>query len=184
MLLIRFLFRNGLLMITKNTISSSRHEKGQGTLELALVLPIFLTLLLGVFEIAFIFFYNVSVANASREAARYAASSGCPASTVCADADVQYYQDCAGIKNRAISKAPGIGLVEANIAISYDHGPNNSGVISPIADICSTTTPNLATGDRVKVTVTKQFTLIVPIPGLKNFPIVSTTYRTYLGKVQ
>ncbi len=171
-------------MITKNTITSSRHEKGQGTLELALVLPIFLTLLLGVFEIAFIFFYNVSVANASREAARYAASSGCPASTVCADADVQYYQDCAGIKNRAISKAPGIGLVEANIAISYDHGPNNSGVISPIADVCSTTTPNLATGDRVKITVTKQFTLIVPIPGLKNFPIVSTTYRTYLGKVQ
>lgn len=168
----------------KNSKSYSQHEKGQGTLELALVLPIFMTLLLGVFEIAFLFFYNVSVANASREAARYAATSGCPSSTVCADADVQYYQDCTGIKNRAISKAPGIGLVASNIVIGYDHGPNNSGVISPITDICSATTPTLITGDRVVVTVTKQFNLIVPIPGLKNFPIVSKTYRTYLGKIQ
>jgi Flp pilus assembly protein TadG len=170
--------------MTENSITSSRHEKGQGTLELALVLPIFLTLLLGVFEIAFLFFYSVSVSNASREAARYAATSGCPSSTACLDADVQYYQDCTGIKNRAIAKAPGIGLTASNIAISYDHGPNNSGVISTIADACSSSTPNLATGDRVVVTVTKQFTLIVPIPGLKNFPIISTTYRTYLGKVQ
>jgi Flp pilus assembly protein TadG len=161
-----------------------QHQKGQATLELALVLPIFLTLILGVFEIALLFFNSVSVANASREAARYAATSGCPSSTACLDADVQYYQDCTGIKNRAISKAPGISLTAANIVISYDHGPNNSGVISPIADACTASTPNLITGDRVVVTVTKQFILIVPIPGLKNFPIVSTTYRTYLGKIQ
>ncbi len=159
-------------------------EKGQSTLELALVLPVFVTLILGVFEIALIFFTNVSVANASREAARYAATSGCPSSTACLDADIQYYQDCTGIKNRAIAKAPGIGLTASNITISYDHGPNNSGVISAITDACSATTPTLVTGDRVVVTVTKQFTLIVPIPGLKNFPIVSKTYRTYLGKVQ
>lgn len=158
--------------------------KGQSTLELALVLPVFLTLILGVFEIALIFFTNVSVANASREAARYAATSGCPSSTACLDADIQYYQDCTGIKNRAISKAPGLGLIASDIVISYDHGPNNSGVISAITDVCSASTPNLATGDRVVVTVTKQFTLIVPIPGLKSFPIVSKTYRTYLGKVQ
>ncbi|PKN99739.1 MAG: hypothetical protein CVU42_07055 [Chloroflexi bacterium HGW-Chloroflexi-4] len=164
--------------------STNLRHKGQATLELALVLPIFLFLLLGVFEVALLFYYNVSVSNASREAARYAASSGCPSSTACLDADVQYYQDCTGIKNRAISKAPGIGLTAANISITYDHGPNNSGVISPIADVCSPTTPNLVTGDRVVVTVTKQFTFIVPIPGFKNFPIVSTTYRTFLGKVQ
>jgi Flp pilus assembly protein TadG len=168
----------------KNSKSFSRHENGQGTLELALVLPIFMTLLLGVFEIAFLFFYNVSVANASREAARYAATSGCPSSTACLDADVQYYQDCAGIKARAISKAPGIGLVASNIVISYDHGPNDSGTISNIADACSATTPSLATGDRVVIEVTKKFTLIVPIPGLKSFDIKSKTYRTYLGKVQ
>ncbi|MBA4384913.1 MAG: hypothetical protein C0410_09270 [Anaerolinea sp.] len=164
--------------------SLGSHLKGQATLELALVLPLFLILIFGVFEIALLFFTSVSVANASREAARYAATSGCPSSTACVDADVQYYQDCTGIKNKAISKAPGISLVATNIAISYDHGPNNSGVISAITDVCSATTPTLITGDRVVVTVTKQFNLIVPIPGLKSFPIVSTTYRTYLGKIQ
>lgn len=163
--------------------SKESHLKGQATLELALVLPIFLTLLLGVFEIALLFFYNVTVANASREAARYAASSGCPSSTICASTDVHYYQDCTGIKNRAISKASGIGLNAADIIISYDHGPDSSGVISPITVSCSSTTPTLVTGDRVVITVTKQFTLIVPLPGLKNFPIISKTYRTYLGKI-
>ncbi len=167
-----------------NAETEKKHTNGQATLELALVLPIFLILLLGVFEIALMFFTNVSVANASREAARYAASSGCPNSAVCADTDMHYYQDCNGIKNRAISKSPGIGLTASDITIAYDYGPNDSGVAAPITQVCSATTPTLATGNRVIITVTKTFTLIVPIPGLKNFPITNTTYRTYLGKVQ
>ena len=170
--------------MTNKYVSRGSHPKGQATLELALVLPVFMTLLLGVFEIALLFFYNVTVANASREAARYAASSGCPSSTACASTDMHYYQDCSGIKNRAVAKASGIGLKAADIAISYDHGPNDSGVISAITDACSATTPTLVTGDRIVITVTKQFNLIVPIPGLKNFPIVSKTYRTYLGQLQ
>ena len=169
-----------------NRLKSTRMEnghKGQATLELALALPIFMTLILGVFEIALLFFYNVSVANASREAARYAATSGCPSSTACASTDTHYYQDCNGIVARAISKAPGIGLTAANVTIAYDHGPNDSGVISSITATCSATTPTLVSGDRVVVTVTKQFKLIVPIPGLTNMPVTSKTYRTYLGKV-
>lgn len=159
-----------------------RHPKGQATLELALVLPIFMTLLLGVFEISLLFFMNVSVANASREAARYAASSGCPTSTACIATDLHYYQDCSGIQNRAISKSPGAGLQAANIVISYDKGPKIDGTVDPDARVCSSTVA-MSTGDRVVITVTKQFNLIVPIPGLSNFPIVSKTYRTYLGQV-
>jgi len=161
------------------------HHKGQGTLELALVLPVFMALLLGVFEIALMFFYNVSVANASREAARYAASSGCPSSTACAATDLHYYQDCTGIKNRAVSKAPGIGLKANDIVIGYDTGPKDDGTITPNPDprVCSSTV-TVNSGDRVVITVSRQFTLIVPVPGLKSFPIVSKTYRTYLGKVQ
>ena len=157
--------------------------KGQATLELALALPIFMALLLGVFELARMFFYNVSVANASREAARYAASSGCPSSTACAASDTHYYQDCNGIKNRAISRAPGIGLTAADITIGYDHGPNDSGAITPISDPCSATNPILGTGDRVVIEVKKSFKLIVPIPGLRDFDIKSKTYRTFLGQV-
>ncbi len=167
----------------KDIFNLTEHKnKGQATLELALVLPIFMILLLGVFEISLLFFTNVSVANASREAARYAASSGCPNSTACAATDVHYYQDCAGIINRAISKSPGAGLQAANIEIKYDKGPKIDGTIDADARVCSPTVV-MATGDRVVITVTKQFNLIVPIPGLKNFPIVSTTFRTYLGQV-
>ena len=165
--------------------SKSNHHssKGQATLELALALPIFMVLLLGVFELAMMFFYNVSVANASREAARYAASSGCPSSTTCAASDMHYYQDCTGIKNRAIFKAPGIGLTAADIVISYDHGPNDSGAITTITDPCSASTPILGSGDRVVIEVSKQFNLIIPIPGLQDFTIRSKTYRTFLGQV-
>ncbi len=167
-----------------NDSKTNPHQiKGQATLELALALPIFMTMLLGVFELAMIFFYNVSVANASREAARYAASSGCPSSTACTASDMHYYQDCTGIKNRAISKAPGIGLTAADVIISYDHGPNDSGAITAISDPCSASTPILGTGDRVVIEVRKQFNLIIPIPGLQDFVIRSKTYRTFLGQV-
>ena len=166
-----------------HSMTHNHPQKGQATLELALALPIFMTLLLGVFELAMMFFYNVSVANASREAARYAASSGCPSSTTCAASDMHYYQDCNGIKNRAISKAPGIGLTASDIIISYDHGPNDSGTITAISDPCSATTPILGTGDRVVIEVSKQFNLIIPIPGLQDFKIRSKTYRTFLGQV-
>ena len=155
-----------------------RRQKGQAMLELALTLPIFMTMLLGVFEVARVFFYNVSVNNASREAARYAASSGCPSSTNCAAADMQYFEDCTGIKNRAISKSPGIGLTAADITLQFDTGHGTTAT----TNACSSS-QTLVTGNRVIVTVVKDFMFIVPIPGLKNFTISNTTYRTYLGQV-
>jgi len=155
-----------------------RKQKGQAMLELALTLPIFLTMLLGVFEVARVFFYNVSVNNASREAARYAASSGCPSSSTCAAADVQYFEDCTGIKNRAINKSAGIGLKASEITLQFDTGHGTTPTTNPC-----TANQTLATGNRVIVTVTKNFVFIVPIPGLKNFTISNTTYRTYMGQV-
>lgn len=163
----------------KVTLFNRQHQKGQATLELALVLPIFMILILGVFEIALLFFTSVSVANASREAARYAATSGCPSSTTCADAEKQYFEDCTGIKNRAISKAPGIGLKADDILIYHDTGHGTT----PIVNNCLLN-QGWITGDRVVVEVTKRFKLIIPIPGLKDFDIKSKTYRTYLGKIQ
>lgn len=168
----------------RNLLQKIRKEKskGQATLELALVLPIFLILMVGIFEVARIFFYNVSVNNASREAARYAASSGCPSSTACAAGDTHYYQDCTGIKNRAITKAPGIGLTTNDITISYDSGPGTT--TSPTPGSCSTP-PSLLTDNyhRVVIEVKKHFTWIIPIPGFNDIDITSKTFRTILVKV-
>jgi Flp pilus assembly protein TadG len=173
------------MRLFRSNLQKPKH-KGQATLELALVLPVFMTLILGVFEISRIFFYNVSVANASREAVRYASTSGtCKTSEGCKGTDgKEYYRDCTGIQNVAISKSPGVGVKAADVTISYDQGINNStGAVIPYAYTCATV-PSMTQGYRVVVSVKKTFTLIIPIPGLKNFNITSTSYRTYIGQVQ
>jgi len=50
-----------------------KSEKGQALVELALVLPLLLLLLMGIFEFGRIFFDYLCIANASREGARWAA---------------------------------------------------------------------------------------------------------------
>lgn len=182
------LFQGAMKLFTFEKINKRRNYKGQAMLELAMTLPVFLALLFGVFEVCRLFFYNVSVNNASREAARYAATSGCPSSATCAAADTQYYEDCAGIQNRAISKSPGVGLTSSEITIQYDKGVIESTLLpnwykSGSTILTCVNAPTLANGDRVYVRVEKPFQLIVPIPGLKSFSVVSETYRTYLGQV-
>jgi Flp pilus assembly protein TadG len=53
-------------------INIRRHESGQTMAELALVLPIFLLLVFGVLDLGRVVWANSSLANASREAARFA----------------------------------------------------------------------------------------------------------------
>jgi len=165
-------------MPKKTVTDKVEKQNGQAMLELALTLPIFLTMLLGVFEVSRMFFYNVSVNNASREGARYAASSGCPTSTTCAAGETQYFEDCTGIKNRAINKSPGIGLTASEITLQFDTGHGTT----PVNNTCAAN-QTLNSGNRVIVKVEKDFKFIIPIPGLNDFTISSETFRTYLGQV-
>lgn len=50
-----------------------KNKKGQAMVELALVLPVLLLILCGIFEFGWIFSNQILANNASREAARYAA---------------------------------------------------------------------------------------------------------------
>lgn len=50
-----------------------RDDKGQGLVELALVLPLLLILLLGIGDLGRAFYYTVMITGAAREAAAYAA---------------------------------------------------------------------------------------------------------------
>ncbi|MEA5050182.1 MAG: TadE/TadG family type IV pilus assembly protein [Oscillospiraceae bacterium] len=50
-----------------------RSEKGQAMVEFALVLPLLLLLLCGIIDFGWIFYNNIMVDNAAREAARYSA---------------------------------------------------------------------------------------------------------------
>lgn len=59
------------------------HEQGQGLVELALVLPVFLLLLVSIFDLGHVVWSNGALSNAAREGARYAivhgVNSGSPA---------------------------------------------------------------------------------------------------------
>jgi TadE-like protein len=58
-------------------------QSGQGLVEFAFVLPVFMALLLGMVDLGRGIWANNSVANAAREAARYATVHGGSKSTVC-----------------------------------------------------------------------------------------------------
>lgn len=49
----------------------SRKEKGQGLVELAIILPLLLIILLGTIDFGRVFYAYVTITNASREGARY-----------------------------------------------------------------------------------------------------------------
>ncbi len=73
-------------------------NKGQSLVEFALILPIFLILVMGIFDMGRVVYYYSAIHNAAREGARYGAVQQC---------------DFAGIQNRARHLAAGLedGLV-------------------------------------------------------------------------
>jgi hypothetical protein len=52
--------------------SSTRHPRGQALVEFALILPVFVLLIVGIFDFGRVVWATTSVTNAAREAARYA----------------------------------------------------------------------------------------------------------------
>lgn len=59
--------------VTEMPVNSKRKRQGVLTIEMLMVLPIFLFILLGVFEFSILFFARASVVDACRTAARQAA---------------------------------------------------------------------------------------------------------------
>ncbi len=106
-------------------------ERGQGMVEFALVIPILLVLMAGIFEFGYFFFVYSSVNTAAREAVRYGAGSGTSPS------GDPYYMDCPGIRQRAEDVGRYANIQDDDITIFYDGGPSTSslgdcdGVIEP-----------------------------------------------------
>ncbi|MBE0450529.1 MAG: pilus assembly protein [Clostridia bacterium] len=59
-----------------------KKEDGQAMVELALILPVLLLIIMGIFEFGFMFNNYLTVSNVSREAARYASLGGTDAQAV------------------------------------------------------------------------------------------------------
>jgi hypothetical protein len=104
----------------------SRKKRAQSILEFALILPLLLMLIYGIVEVGRLIFIFSSVANASRQAARYGSASG-------SVNNVAFYQDCEGIRTVANQSA---FIVRFNkINITYDRGVDADGVQIPIAGV-------------------------------------------------
>lgn len=157
-------------MILRKMKSGRKQPLGQSLVELALTLPIFLLLLVGIMEVGrLVFFYN-AIYSASREGARYAAATDPSSGT-------SRYNDCSGIRSAAKKAGVLASLTDADIQIQYDTGPGTT-----IKATCPVDTVNndLDLGDRVVVTVIGTYHPLVPITNFGVTPITSKTARTLI----
>jgi len=160
-------------------------QTAQGMVEFALVLPILLLLILGIFAFGHMFFVYSSVVSASREAARWGAAVGQASE---GEAPLPRYQDCASIRAAAVRVGAFAGVdatefdpdndSDSGVNIAFDAGPGTAefdtcpeGGVGPAG---------VEVGDRIVVTVRVNYTPIVPFVNLPSFPIEATTGRTII----
>ena len=96
-----------------------RSRKGQGLVEFALAFPVFLLIVLGIFEFGRLMFTYSTVFTASREAARFGAT-------------VTNAIDCAGMEAAAANVA--IFTDVSQIKIYYDNGATDLSAIASDSD--------------------------------------------------
>jgi Flp pilus assembly protein TadG len=137
--------------------SHARDSRGQSLVEFGLILPLFLLLLAGVFDVARIVTIHSAAVTASREAARYGAAVG-------DTGGAPRYVDCAGIRAAARNATEAlVDLPDAQIHISYDNGAG-----SPRTQPCAPHGTGPVAGaiqnlDRVLVQVTVSYDAITPL---------------------
>ena len=148
-------------------------QAAQGLVEFALVLPILLLLVLGIIEFGRVLFTFGIVTAASREGARYAASTGdLTGSTF-------NYEDCAGIMGAVTRIGSLVGVGNSDITIEYTiryQDTNQTITGCPPSEYVDR-------GDRIHVMVTRDFQPIVPLVNVPVIPISATTSRTLIRDV-
>lgn len=169
------------MSIKLTSFSPFKHKsRGQGMVEFALVIPVFLVLVLGVLELGRLLFVYSAVFSASREAARYGAAVGMGPN------GKPYFQDCTGMRDAAKRIGSLAGLQDGDITIVYDNpDTGKSGLVCN--DTVSPSTPKsdqIELGDRVIVTVNHTYEPVVGFLGLPNFNISSTSKRTIVRELR
>jgi hypothetical protein len=157
----------------------SKNNRAQAVMEFALILPILLMLIYGIIEVGRLIFIFASVANASRQAARYGSASG-------KVDNVAFYQDCDGI--RAVANQSAFIVRFNKINITYDRGVTPDGDQIPIAgidpnpavDSCPIKDYTVRNGDRIIVQVSTTYEPILRILPIEPVDVVSASARSFL----
>jgi len=147
--------------------------KGQGLVEFALVLPVFLLLMIGIIEFGWFFFIYSTANSAAREAARYGAGAG----EVSAGGPY-YYQDCDGIREVATRIGRYAGIQDGDIQIWYDEGPDSDPADNKS---CPDT---IGLGERVLVQINVTYHPIIPLLNIPDIDIQAVSARTIVSHVQ
>ncbi len=129
---------------------ATRSAKGQSLVEFALVFPVFILLLIGLFDLGRAVFAFNTVSNASRESVRIAIVN----------------QTEADIEAEALKQGVGLGLTPAEVTISYGDPSGTGDCTAPFGVTC-----------RAAVTVQYTFVAATPVIGqiIGPFTISSTT---------
>lgn len=158
-----------------NTTQRNMRQRGQGMVEFALAIPIFLVLAFGIIEFARMVVVYSSVFSAAREAARLGSAVGDSPN------GLPFYQDCDYIREAAQRAGMMAGIEPGNIDIRYDHGPEDLRAWND-KPVCSNTAV-VALGDRVVVRVNADYIPLVGLVNLAPVNIVSTDARTIVTGV-
>jgi Flp pilus assembly protein TadG len=149
-------------------------SRGQGFVEFAVILPVMLTMIMGIVEFGRLAATYAAVASASREAARYGAAVGNSGFGT-----VDRYKDCIGIRDAALRIASGFTEVQySDISIEYDTGPGTA-----VYAACEPPLGMVQLGHRIIVKVEATYQPIFSL-GLEPFTISSEAKRTIVKEVE
>lgn len=131
------------------------HERGATILETAMIIPLLLLLMFGLVEFGRYVTVNSTVTNASREAARYAATTGVGSGTG------PRFADCDGMRTAAQQFGVIGGPSDGQITLEYDNGPATAVFLTCSGS--SVDPSDVDTGDRIVVTVSVPFETVAPL---------------------
>ncbi len=161
--------------LPRATPNSAITHRGQGLVEFALVIPVFLLLVLGIIEFGRLMVTYSSISTASRDAVRYAISVGDTPS------GIPHYQDCLGIRAAALNVAL---FSDPTIVIALDtDGPGGAAPIEYCQVGKDSDPVEVSLGTRISVTVTQIYDPLLPLVNLPTIPLTSESARTVLRDV-
>lgn len=144
-----------------NRLRRGRGDRGASLVEFAIIAPLLFLLIFGVFEFGRLIATHTAFNTASREGARFGTTNG--------DRNgdgLPNFADCAEIRAVARERAVMASLADHDIAIFFDNGEG-----TPVYADCQggepPATDTVATGDRIRVVITKDFES--PVPVLSSF---------------
>jgi Flp pilus assembly protein TadG len=146
-------------------------NRGQGMVEFAIVFPLLLLLLFGIFEFGRIMFIYSAVVTASRDAARYGAA------ILDTGGGISQYEDCAGIRETAKNIGKYAGISDADISIQYS---NESGIYSASCP----PSQEVTAADIISISISTSVIPVTPIGNFSAIPLNSSTSRTILKNVE